>query len=194
MGKPGHYDWVVASHVVEHVPDFVSFLSDCEVLLDSKGVLFLVIPDARFMFDYLRPLTSTGDVIDAHLLRRVRPSPGQIFDSLAASVKKNGKICWSSSESGSLEPLRAFEVALQHYEASLYADDYFDCHCWCFTPKQFELVITDLNELGLANLRIREVFDSEGCEFFVALEKGTMAAGKGDRRRLDEMLEAKHGL
>src|SRR3954453_7805199 len=33
IGDRHRYDWIVASHVIEHVPDLVSFLVDCEALL-----------------------------------------------------------------------------------------------------------------------------------------------------------------
>jgi len=47
-------DFVVASHVIEHVPDLVGWLSDIHAALRVGGVLALVIPDKRFTFDLHR--------------------------------------------------------------------------------------------------------------------------------------------
>ena len=65
-GRPGQYDWMIGSHLVEHMPDLIGFLADCDALLDDGGVLSLVIPDKRYIFDRFRPITGLARVIDAH--------------------------------------------------------------------------------------------------------------------------------
>ena len=59
IGKPGAFDVVVASHVIEHTPDMLGFLQSCETLLSPGGVLLLAVPDKRNCFDVLQPLSST---------------------------------------------------------------------------------------------------------------------------------------
>lgn len=56
VGAPGGFDWIIASHVIEHVPDLVGFLRECERLLNAGGTLSLAIPDKRYCFDHLRPI------------------------------------------------------------------------------------------------------------------------------------------
>jgi len=46
-GKRKYYDWIIASHVVEHTTDLVHFINDCDALLKDEGVLALVVPDKR---------------------------------------------------------------------------------------------------------------------------------------------------
>jgi hypothetical protein len=36
-GRKDYYDWIIASHVVEHTPDLVSFLKQCEIMLKPGG-------------------------------------------------------------------------------------------------------------------------------------------------------------
>jgi hypothetical protein len=36
-GKQSYYDYIIASHVVEHTPDLVSFLSQCQVMLNRRN-------------------------------------------------------------------------------------------------------------------------------------------------------------
>ena len=50
IGQRQRYDSIVASHVIEHVPDFVAFLNDCEALLKPGGSLVLAVPDKRCCF------------------------------------------------------------------------------------------------------------------------------------------------
>ena len=80
IGRPGAFDYLVASHVIEHTPDLLGFLKSCETLLAPDGVLLLAIPDKRHCFDVFQPLTTTGSVLQAHLDGRIRPTPGAIFD------------------------------------------------------------------------------------------------------------------
>lgn len=51
--KKDYYDYIVASHVVEHTPDLVSFLAQCENMLKPGGILSLAVPDKRYCFDVL---------------------------------------------------------------------------------------------------------------------------------------------
>src|SRR5262245_51434967 len=42
------YDYIAASHVIEHVPDVIGWLRALHRLLRPSGVVFLVVPDKRF--------------------------------------------------------------------------------------------------------------------------------------------------
>jgi hypothetical protein len=166
------YDWIIASHVIEHVPDLISFLQQCEVLLKSAGILSLVIPDKRYCFDHFSASSSTGNVLDAHAEKRVKPSEGQIFDHFANAAKRNGNGAWSSDGMGGPNELyHTFAEAQTIYLSSVSNTDYIDTHCWRFTPASFRLLISDLQNLGLIGLEIKLGFDTTGCEFFVSLGK-----------------------
>ena len=91
VGGRNRYDWILASHVAEHVPDFLGFLLDCETILKSSGKLVLALPDKRQCFDAFRPPSRTGEVLQAHLEKRARHTPGQGFDFLANSIELDGK-------------------------------------------------------------------------------------------------------
>jgi len=64
-GKKSHYDWVIASHVIEHTPDIVSFLLNCNEVLKDDGMLSLAIPDYRYIFDQYRAPTGLAKVLEA---------------------------------------------------------------------------------------------------------------------------------
>ncbi len=170
IGKSACYDWIIASHVIEHVPDLISYLQQCEALLKPDGILSLVIPDKRYCFDYFSSSSSTGNVLDAHAEKRVRPSHGQIFDHFANASKRNGNIAWSSDGLGGADKLaHTFAEAQTHWDRSISATEYIDVHCWRFTPASFRLLASDLLNLGLINLEIKTEFDTTGCEFYVSL-------------------------
>lgn len=78
-----------ASHVLEHVPDPISWLADvCEVL-EPTGVLHLVVPDTRFDFDFRRRPSGISDMVAAYLERRVAPSIASTYDSVARMRPKH---------------------------------------------------------------------------------------------------------
>jgi SAM-dependent methyltransferase len=79
-GRPKQYDWIIASHVIEHTPDLVAFLVDCDSILKDDGVLSLVIPDKRYVFDRFRPVTGLARVVDAHVTGRREPSAGAVAE------------------------------------------------------------------------------------------------------------------
>ena len=56
------FDYVIASHVIEHAPNLLQFLQDIEKIIKPGGRLILIIPDKRFTFDLNRPITTFGAV------------------------------------------------------------------------------------------------------------------------------------
>lgn len=172
IGQRSRYDWIIASHVIEHIPDPISFLQQCEELLKPAGRLALVIPDKRYCFDHLQPLSPTGAFLDAFQEKRKRPSPGQIFDHLSNACTQETMPAWSAQHSGSLQLIHSLEQSIQVWDAARKTDGYFDVHCWRFQPQSFAILISDLQATGLLNLGIVAHYDTVGCEFYVILQRG----------------------
>ncbi len=174
-GKKEYYDWIIASHVIEHVPDMISFLSQCADILKKDGKISLVIPDKRYCFDYFQPLTSTGNFLDAYSEKRIKPTSGQIFDHLANSSKRFNNIAWSNDKLGGADDLLStFPEAESVYLRSMNSNEYIDVHCSRFTPTSFKLIVSDLFKLKLIPFEVIQFFDTAGCEFFITLAKANI--------------------
>lgn len=170
VGKRHAYDYIIASHVIEHTPDMLMFLKDCEALLTSDGVLALAIPDKRFCFDIFRPISTVGSVLQAHLDRRTRPQPGTIFDHVAYNAKRGSAPGWPENDSHGLRITHDIHKATERFLISANNPDvYFDAHVWCYVPSSFRLIVEDLRELGHLTLGVSEFIIPGGFEFFVAL-------------------------
>lgn len=48
------FDYIIANHVGEHVPNFIDFFCELEKLLKPGGILFIALPDKKFTFDKYR--------------------------------------------------------------------------------------------------------------------------------------------
>jgi ubiquinone/menaquinone biosynthesis C-methylase UbiE len=185
VGRTECYDWIIASHVIEHIPDIISFLVECSKVLKPAGVVSLVVPDKRYCFDYFQPLTTTGSLLDAYYEKMKRPSAGKIFDELANACAKNNSITWTKSTIGDFSLLHAIEQAQETSRLAQRTDQYIDVHCWRFTPSSFELIIQDLQQLNLVDLGYKVSFDTSGCEFYVSLERTKIGSKPKFKSRLD---------
>jgi len=175
-GKENYYDWIVASHVIEHTPDFVSFFQQCEIMLKPGGLLCLAVPDHRYCFDVFRPASTPGDVIQAFLEKRRRHSLGAIWDHFSMITKKGDTVSCSKGHQGEYQFIHpnltdANTMLARAQESS----EYIDVHNWRFTPSSFKLVVNDIGVLGYTNLSTSTFFETEGCEFITQLQKGSVS-------------------
>jgi SAM-dependent methyltransferase len=191
VGKPGHYDYIVASHVIEHAPDLLGFLKGCETLLKQTGTLVLAVPDKRRCFDLLQPLTSTGMILQAHQERRTRHAPSALFDDIAYNLLRDGHGGWAKGCAGKLGFVRDLAAAQRFFEDMCQSSDYIDTHAWRFTPSSFRLIAGDLHAIGEIGLREQTFRHSDIHEFYITLSR----SGKGcplDRLTLVRMIIAEH--
>ena len=167
------FDYIVASHVIEHVPDVVGWLQETSRLLAPGGRLCLAIPDKRYSFDYLGAVSTPGDFLDAYLNRRRAPSVKQVYDFLRTAAHVNPARAWL----GPIDPRRLRrwatpEAALQACRG-LQAGQPIEVHCFLFTPHSFLALFDELVIHRLTDFRIARFWDTAPLEleFFVTLEK-----------------------
>jgi glycosyltransferase involved in cell wall biosynthesis len=197
-GKEDHYDWIIASHVIEHTPDMVSFLKQCERMLKPGGVLCLAIPDRRYCFDVFRPASTPGDVIQAYMEKRSRHTLGTLWDRMTMSALKGGAPAWNQQHRGDYAMSEAsIAGAPAHLAEAQRTDEYIDAHNWRFTPASFKLIMLDIALLGYTTLGVANFFDPDGCEFIVQLKKGKeivpIASAQSERLELLKEMLAESG-
>jgi len=170
----GTFDTVIASHVIEHMPDFVGFFKAAAKLLKPSGTVALALPDKRFCFDFFRPLSMTGEMIEAHLLRLSRHARHTAFNHIAHIVSGDSDVAWGQhrvKQFAFLNPLKDATRALRKW-----TDDpdepYKDYHAWQFTPASFELLFLELGLVGMLDWHVVTIFPTEGSEFIALLAPG----------------------
>src|SRR5262249_49306390 len=171
VNRQGYYDYIIASHVIAHTPDMLGFLKDCEALLKQDGVLVLAVPDKRRCFDVFQSLSSTGMLLQAHVERRTRATPGLMFDSIAYDGLRHGRSGWNFDDDQPLTFAHDLDFARYGFERAVASDTYVDAHLWRFTPSSFRLIVKDLYEIGHLGLREQFFSETDIFEFFISLSR-----------------------
>ena len=176
VGADAPFDYVIASHVIEHVPDLIGWLRDIRGVLRDDGVLSLAIPDHRRCFDALRSPTVAADIVEAHLTKPTIPTPRQVFDHYFSAVAWHGFISWEEEPPfAELVPVHSENEALDNAAAAAANAEYLDVHCWVFTPTSFRRLFAALQRLQLVPFALERCSETVGGEFFVTLRAATPA-------------------
>jgi hypothetical protein len=149
LGEPA--DYLVASHVIEHVPDLIDWLAQIRAALRPGGLVGLAIPDRRATFDVARNDATIAEVVEAHLDRRTRPSLRQILDAGAFAAIADDERGWRAEQGRGL-PASVLAALPELYrwlrDDIAPAPRYVDVHCWVFTPASFLALAEALAAIG----------------------------------------------
>jgi SAM-dependent methyltransferase len=150
--KDQHFDYFIANHVIEHIPDIIGWLSDIYDLLNDDGFIFLAVPDKRFTFDQKRMETSCGHIIMDYETGGICDAAEHIIDALLYHEQQP-------------------EINLSEIKAGRYN---FIHHHHVFNYETFlELIITPLLKLKYLKYSVVEYSHSTalGYEFVIILQK-----------------------
>lgn len=195
LGGEQSVDYVVASHVVEHVPDLITWLAEIETILKADGSLRLAIPDRRFTFDYFRRESGLSDVLDAWLRKARKPLPFHILDHFANISEMDLVRAWQGGiRREDFKPLHASQIAVTVANAALVNGSFHDSHCWVFTPRSFGELMSRLAADGYVRYACTHFIDTPYMdhEFIVALSPSTDTLANAASWR--EMAAAAHDL
>lgn len=160
-------DFVIASHILEHLADPVGMLEDIHRVLRPGGVLVALLPDRRRTFDRTRYGTGVDHVMAEH-----RAGITAVDDDHIVEFILHADHLMRRAEGKEPEPLTD-ELVEAHRLRSIHA------HCW--TEDEFlDLLLYASRDVGLG-FRLVDGFSSRagqgGWEFAMVLQK---AAPSGD--------------
>jgi hypothetical protein len=167
------FSWVVASHVIEHVPDLITWLDEIATLLTDGGALVLAIPDTRYTFDAYRPLTTVGQMLQAHHQQDHSPSVRAVYDYLRSACSITPADAWADRHPG-LENSRYHDISFVAAQVELAkGGHYIDSHVWTFRPSTFIEQINELGRLGLCEFVVEKVRNTrpDQLEFYAVLRR-----------------------
>lgn len=173
-GISNSFDHIVSSHNYEHQPNPIQFLIDCELCLNTNGILVMAIPIASRTFDCWLPLTTTGQSLDRFFMNTFQPTIGSIFDSLLSHASHTNeeplhdlsydinKVCLRGQVNKNF---------LASCNNSLYPTSYTDAHVSRFNHFSFELFFKELSSMELINTLTLDECIVNGSEFIVKIRK-----------------------
>lgn len=166
ISRRHEYDFVFASHVIEHITDPIAFILACQKLLKPDGNLVLIVPDKRRCFDALQSLTTSGEWLQAHQRKMVRHDAGRVFDFIANTAGMAGSGIWEGHWNGTIALSHSLDQARAAFEEAQADDHYMDIHAWQFTPSSFRLIWRDLVELGYISISEKMAANTNAFEFY----------------------------
>ena len=168
------FDWAIASHVLEHVPDPIGWLNQILATMKPGGILSLALPDKRYCFDYFRHDTEVSEFLECWIRKQEIPSTRQIYDFLTNSISR-GFISGDNSNPATIKEScprdYSNEQALSYIMNSWTTGQYLDVHCSVFSLNTIFDVFAELTELGVMNVQVTAPHEPNFGEFFVRLVK-----------------------
>lgn len=171
--KPGApYDWVIASHVIEHVPDMIGWLEQIADVTVDGGALILAVPDRRYCFDRHRPPTTTGQALEAYENGATRPGVRAVYDFCRSAVTVDTRALWQGARPPGRDAAMYDPAGVAAALERVRAGEYVDSHVWTFTPESFLTQVVELRELGLSPWHVETLrAPSHALEFHAVLRK-----------------------
>lgn len=172
-GPLGPFDYAVASHVFEHLPNPAGWLRDVASLLVPGGAVALAVPDRRYTFDFFRAETTTAQLVAFDLEGLVRPCLAQLADHYYHVRRVDTAAAWAAVPMIENVDRHHDDEQVTRILGRAIGGKHVDCHCTVWTSEQFSRVIPDVIRLQSLPLRIRWLDDPVpgSNEFLVQLER-----------------------
>jgi len=181
------FDLVVASHVIEHVTDFIKFINDCESLLVDGGEVVFIVPDKRYCFDCFRPVSTPGAMVDAYYAKRFLHIGG-LFDHYSYFCRNNGEMAWGAlTDPAVLDFIHTPDVTMEAVNKPLLSGEYADAHEWVFVPASFAFTTAELRSHDFIRLGIEQSYTTLGYEFLVILSARAPVESRSKAQLLSEI-------
>jgi SAM-dependent methyltransferase len=173
------YDYVISSHVWEHVPNPIGWMEQVLEVCRPGAIVSLALPTKHNPIDYIRREVDISEWVGSYIENRSNPSAKQVFDCLyhARKVTKPcNKIAYTPEEFAALPRSYTVAEAMSFANRAHTQNIYTDVHCSVFMPESFPHLMAQLKELELINaelidVSIGDISHDEAIEFFVKFRK-----------------------
>jgi SAM-dependent methyltransferase len=167
------FDYIILCHVIEHVPNVISYLQSLRKLLKPKGVVFIACPDKRRTSDAPRPSTTLDHLLADYYHNTCYPPLDHILE---------GSKVWAGLAQLSMNDPRAFyDWACNNFESGL-ADAH--CHVW-FDEEFFSQIeyLTCGNIIGGLKSVGKGYNNPDYNEFFMVLQATSLEGFEDPKRQ-----------
>lgn len=190
-------DWVIHSHVLEHMPDLIDFFNDMAAILGPGGRLAMTIPDKRYGADVLRTPTTFGEVYDVSCRGSAALAARCLDCAINTQSLYSREDLWAKeADTEKMLKQRGWgrpAAALEYYERAAIGRT-GPIHFHVFTPGSFLVLAADLLRFGFSSFVLNEFYDTQPGrhEFNVVLARAELTEDEkaAEYERLIEMAAA----
>ena len=169
------FDFIIANHVLEHIPNLIAFFLDIAEVLKPNGKICLAIPDKRFCFDRFRNQTSFAECYEVYRKKQAY-SPIRILDYSINYSLNDPVYFWHNQHKFDMlispnEEL--FNTAIDKYERAIKFEAInYPVHYHVFTPESFLILLYNMTSFFLCPFIIKEFYYTrmDSQEFCCVLE------------------------
>ncbi len=171
------FDYVIASHVLEHIPDLLNFFLEVKKILKKNGKLIIIYPDKRFCFDYFRSETKFADVYNVYI-NGTRYSASQVLDFYTNVLRENNPSkYWKVDEFIDFNKKINPNKNLLIFKKVLAGKNEKDVHFWPFSDAGFIKFLYDCSLYGVFPISILSFIptqiNTQGFLVILSFEEGT---------------------
>ncbi len=156
-------DYVIASHVLEHMADPIGLFDEIHRVLKPGGIALILLPDMRRTFDHTRPVTPLE-----HLVAEYRAGVTEVDDAHIIEFIEHTEVDWHPATDGKTDAELA-ELYDWHRQRSIHV------HCWSENDFQpvIDYVITDLgHDWEFVDGILTDDEGPDGIEFGYVMRRG----------------------
>ncbi|MEW6167435.1 MAG: methyltransferase domain-containing protein [Pseudomonadota bacterium] len=166
------FDFVLSSHVVEHIPNLVGHFRDISRILNEGGIYGLIVPDMSLCFDAGKSPTTLGQLIEAFVDDWKYAPISAMIDEFRSAVWLGDKNAWSVDDGGVFFPkYRNWRQLITNVLRNPTSSKNWHGHVWRFTPETFAQLWAEIRSFGLIDLNIRSVIPTQHMDFLCVMEK-----------------------
>ena len=163
------FEYILSSHVLEHMPRLIEFFQDTVSILSTRGKMYIFLPDSRYCFDHFRNPTSFAEIYYIHT-QGLAFAPWQVLDSSNMAVPLNDPkvFCANKRNFPLLAQRQPFSRAKNNFEKAL-AGEYLPSHYSVFTPASFLLLLHEMTRAGVLPYKLITFFPTRKNDFTFGL-------------------------
>lgn len=144
------FDYIIASHVLEHIPDLIFALQDISKIMKPGGTFVIIYPDKRYCFDHFRTSASFREAYHVYQNGSMENSP-MVLDFFYSAIPENDPVVFWNNDNliEKYIPKSDFQDAVSHYEQAMAGVKMDDVHYWPFADMEFLKFLYDCTRAHL---------------------------------------------
>lgn len=155
------FDYIIVSHVLEHIPNLLNFFIDLQNILKKGGEIIILYPDRRYCFDHFRTDSKFSEIY--HLWRENKFLPySQILDFYSNVIPENRpQVFWTRNILKDFESKGSEKKDIEIYEKARKGIIEDDIHYWPFSDFAFLKFLYDCKRYKIFPFSLRKFIPTQ---------------------------------